>query len=460
MIDERRIIVHKRVTTLSSNKLIVYRMSRDQRVEDNWALLFAQQLADEINGSLVVIFNLMMNYPNANTRSFDFMIKGLKEVEKKLAAYRIPFILLCEENPQQGFANFIRDYHVATVVSDFDPLRHKQSWIEFINNLPSISHYEVDTHNIVPCHFVSNKAEFAAYTLRPKIHRWLNDFLTEFPLLHVQNKEQLPLFKTCSWDEAAKKLSSLEFVSPIQWLSSGSEAAQNTLHEFIREKLDSYAEKKNHPEWDAQSNLSPYLHFGQLAPQRVALELLKEPKSISREAFLEELIVRRELADNFCYYNDHYDQISGFPEWAKKEMIIHQHDPRIDLYSTETFETGQTHDSLWNAAQTELLIKGKMHGYMRMYWAKKLLEWTDSSETALRTAIYLNDKYSLDGRDPNGYAGIAWSIGGVHDRAWFSRPIFGKIRYMNLNGCRSKFNVDAYISQQNKLKNEMEKDLS
>ncbi|MGC9150841.1 MAG: deoxyribodipyrimidine photo-lyase [Microbacter sp.] len=446
-IDPRRITVHK-ASSQPINGIVVYRMSRDQRVEDNWALLFAQQLADESDALLIVVFNLLTHYPNANTRSFDFMMKGLHEVDQKLAAYHIPFILLCHEKPEEGFANFIHENGVKAVVSDFDPLRHKQTWIQFINNIPHIAHYEVDAHNIVPCRFVSNKVEFAAYTLRTKIHRWLDEFLTEFPSLHEQNHKANSMLKSCSWDEATKKLSMIECVSPVEWLSPGCQAAKKMLQTFMMEKLSSYDERRNHPEWDGQSNLSPYLHFGQIAAQRIALEIIKQPRSTSREAFLEELIVRRELADNFCFYNPHYDQTEGFPDWAKTDMAVHQKDPRTYLYSTEKLEQAMTHDALWNAAQMELKKRGKMHGYMRMYWAKKLLEWSDSPETALQVAIYLNDKYALDGRDPNGYTGIAWSIGGVHDRAWFSRPIFGKIRYMSFNGCRSKFDVDAYIRQQ------------
>ena len=164
---------------------------------------------------------------------------------------------------------------------------------------------------------------------------------------------------------------------------------------------------------------------------------------------LEELIVRRELADNFTFYNTQYASFDGFPAWAKQSLNEHRKDKREYLYSLKQFEQAETHDPLWNAAQTQMINKGKMHGYMRMYWAKKILEWTPSPEEAMMIAIYLNDKYELDGRDPNGYAGIAWSIGGVHDRAWFDRPVYGKVRYMNYRGCESKFNVKEYIRQQN-----------
>jgi len=178
----------------------------------------------------------------------------------------------------------------------------------------------------------------------------------------------------------------------------------------------------------------------------VALEIRKSAAPADcKEAFLEELIIRRELSDNYCFYNPGYDRVDGFPGWARETLDRHRGDPRDALYALEQFERGETHDNLWNAAQLEMVRTGKMHGYLRMYWAKKILEWTESPEEALETAIILNDRYELDGRDPNGYTGIAWSIGGVHDRAWGERKVFGKIRYMSYNGCKSKFNVEAYI---------------
>jgi deoxyribodipyrimidine photo-lyase len=196
------------------------------------------------------------------------------------------------------------------------------------------------------------------------------------------------------------------------------------------------------------SNLSPYLHFGQISAQRIALETYKRKHNIeTKDAFLEELIVRRELSDNFCFYNKNYDSFDGFPEWAKKTLNEHRKDKREFTYNLEQFEKAKTHDDLWNAAQIEMVKTGKMHGYMRMYWAKKILEWTETPEEALEFSIYLNDKYELDGRDPNGYTGCAWSIGGVHDRAWTERPVFGKIRYMNYNGAKRKFDVKRYIQK-------------
>ncbi len=215
---------------------------------------------------------------------------------------------------------------------------------------------------------------------------------------------------------------------------------------FLQDGLERFHTDRNDPLADGQSGLSPWLHFGHLAPQRAAMEALKAaPETEGTKAFIEELVVRRELSDNFCLYGEDYDSVKSFPDWAKKTLDEHRKDEREHLYDLKEFEESKTQDELWNAAQTEMVKTGKMHGYMRMYWAKKILEWSPSPEKAIKTAIPLNDRYEMDGRDPNGYAGIAWSIGGVHDRAWPERPVYGKIRYMNAAGSRRKFDVDAYF---------------
>jgi deoxyribodipyrimidine photo-lyase len=257
-------------------------------------------------------------------------------------------------------------------------------------------------------------------------------------------KGRVPALNQQAW---LKDLSIDRSVPEVDWLQPGEQAARGALREFIRRRLPVYAEARNDPNQRGQSDLSPYLHFGQLSAQRVALEVLRSPAPEgAKEAFLEELITRRELSDNFCWYRTDYDATAAFPEWAKKTLAQHRKDKREYVYTEKELEAGGTHDDLWNAAQREMVVRGKMHGYLRMYWAKKILEWTRTPEEALRIAIRLNDMYELDGRDPNGYAGIAWSIGGVHDRAWGERKVFGKIRYMSYNGCRSKFDVDGYIA--------------
>ena len=251
-----------------------------------------------------------------------------------------------------------------------------------------------------------------------------------------------------------KKIDLDDTVRPLDWIDSGEKSAHVMLDDFIKSGLKNYALLRNDPTENAQSNLSPYLHFGHISSQRVALKIKDISSGVeSIKAFLEELIVRRELTDNYCYYNQKYDLVAGAAHWAQETLKKHEHDVRDYLYTKKVFENAKTHDELWNAAQLELMYHGKMHGYMRMYWAKKILEWSASPEHAMEIALYLNDKYSIDGTDPNGYVGVAWSIAGVHDRAWFPRKVFGTIRYMSYNGCKSKFDVQKYCSDiQKKIK--------
>lgn len=420
-------------------------MSRDQRVNDNWALLFAQEIALKQHMPLIVVFCLVPEFLHATIRQYGFMLRGLEGVEKNLTEKHIPFYLLTGF-PEKEIPKFIETYRVKTLVTDFDPLRVKKAWKQSISNTIDIPFYEVDTHNIVPCWIASPKGEYGAYTIRPKIHRALKEFLEDFPVLKKHPVTWKEKTGNIDWKNIRKTLKVDHAVSGLEWIRPGEEEARLALRDFMEDRLSFYEKRRNDPNEHGQSNLSPYIHFGQLAPQRVALEVKKVAiHNESREAFLEELIVRRELSDNFCYYNPYYDSFDGFPDWAKRTLNEHRKDPRTYSYALEQFEFAETHDALWNAAQMEMVKSGKMHGYLRMYWAKKILEWTSSPEHALDIAIYLNNKHELDGRDPNGYAGIAWSIGGVHDRAWNERNIFGKIRYMSYNGCKSKFNVKRYI---------------
>ncbi len=425
---------------------VVYWMTRDQRVDDNWSLIHAIQKANETNSPLVVIYALAPTYPGANLRHYDFMLKGLQNTEKVLTNKGITFHLLMG-NPPETIPNFLKEVEASVLVSDFTPLSINREWKQSVNEQISIPHLEVDAHNITPCWYASPKLEFGAYTLRPKIRKHLSAFLTDFPEISLKTPKLLTN-KPTHWHNTLNWLNPFSHVKPIKWLNPGENEATETLRNFLNQKLTGYATKRNDPTLKWQSDLSAYLHFGQISAQRIAIETMKaNAPQEDKQAFLEELIVRRELADNYCYYNPSYSRFSGFPDWAKQTHKIHRFDVREYLYTPQELEHVKTHDPLWNAAQTEMTTTGKMHGYMRMYWAKKILEWTTCPEEAMRTAIYLNDKYSLDGRDPNGYAGIAWSIGGVHDRAWPERPIFGKIRYMNYEGCKRKFDVDEYIAQ-------------
>ena len=422
---------------------IVYWMSRDQRVHDNWALIFAQKLAIDKKFPLSVVFCLNTNFLGAAERQFGFMLKGLRETAIELHKFNIGFNLLIGE-PQKTLPNFLLQVNAGVLVTDFDPLKIKMKWKDEIAKRIDIPFYEVDAHNIVPCFYVSKKEEFAAYTLRPKIEKALPEFLEEYTKIEIMKSNFVSEYHV-NWEEAAGSLKIDRSIKEVDWLKPGETSALKIMDDFIYNKLESYSEFRNDPTKDAQSNLSPYLHFGQISAQRIALNIEKlQIKNESINSFLDELIIRKELSDNYCFYNSNYDNYIGFRDWAKKSLEEHRKDEREFVYSSEQFEKAQTHDQLWNAAQNQLVTSGKMHGFMRMYWAKKILEWTSSPEEALRISIYLNDKYELDGRDPNGYAGCAWSVGGVHDRAWFDRAVFGKIRYMNYNGCKRKFDVEEY----------------
>lgn len=446
MINDKRIRIIRNSGGPSAAGPVVYWMSRDQRAYDNWALLFALQKGAELKRQVVVVFNLVTEFLGAGLRQYDFMLKGLQQTERHLRELNIPFFLLTG-NPTNNIPRFMEDMKASCLITDSDPLKIKRVWKHQIAAKSDIDFYEVDAHNIVPVFYVSQKEEFAAYTLRPKINKHLEEFLTEMPEPPVQKLNGISA-GDINWSEIYKQLRVDDSIKEAGWITPGAEAAHQRLHNFILHDLEQYNSDRNDPVKDGQSNLSPYLHFGQISSQRIALEVKRTSGNPeSEKAFLEELIVRKELSDNYCLYNPNYDTFEGFKEWAKKTLLKHSNDKREFLYTKDEFEGALTHEDLWNAAQVELIMTGKIHGYMRMYWAKKILEWSASPAEALDTAVYLNDKYALDGRDPNGYTGCAWAIGGVHDRPWMEREIFGQIRYMNYNGAKRKFDTGAYIKR-------------
>ncbi len=445
MIHPDRIYEHKSFSLKPGP--VIYWMSRDQRVSDNWALIHTRNMADQKRVEMAVVFCLVPEFEGATHRQYSFMIEGLKEVSLKLLKLNIPFYLL-RGDPVSELTKFIKDHSIYHVVCDFDPLRIKRNWLKNLIKKNEVNVTEVDSHNIVPCRKASNKLEYGAYTFRPKIKKLLPIYLEQFPNPSPLKYSGVFAHQNIDWQEEKKFLSVHPSLPIIDWIHPGEKNAEEMLNTFLENKLSTYSSKRNDPNLDGTSNLSPYIHFGQISPQKIALEIITHfPSTTDSNSYLEELIVRRELSDNFCFYNPDYDNFQGFHEWARKSLNAHRGDARQYLYSLDEFEQGKTQDPLWNAAQMEMIRTGKMHGYMRMYWAKKILEWTSSPEIAYTYSIFLNDRYELDGRDPNGYAGCAWSIGGVHDRAWSDRPVFGKIRYMNSRGCERKFNVKEYIKK-------------
>lgn len=445
---------------------VVYLMSRDQRVRDNHALLAAQQKAIDMGLPLVVVFRLRTN---ARERAYEhaaFMLAGLEELAQDLRELGIPF-RLTTDSADYAYLDVLKQLQPAALYTDFSPLQGARGFIKKLAQQLQVQTYVVDTHNTVPVWVASQKQEFAAHTLRPKLHRLLESYLVE-PGGVIAQSMPASLPASASFDEAYKLI---ETVYPKRGIrleaQPGERAAAHRLGDFIDTQLETYALERNNSARDSQSRLSPYLHFGHISSLRVALEVLRatskrpllfdqakmaSPGEVpSREdgmnALFEELVVRKELADNFCLYATGYTKLEHAPQWAQNSLMAHADDPRDTLYTYEQLERAATHDPIWNAAQRELTLRGKIHGYMRMYWAKKLLEWTQSPHQALEVARLLNDRYSIDGGDPNGYVGILWSIAGLHDRPWVERPIFGMVRYMNDAGLRRKFAVDAYIAR-------------
>lgn len=426
-----------------SGGAVLYWMSREQRFRDNWGLIHARELAGRTR-PLVVGFCFAPTFAGATFRQYDFMLRGLRETAEGLAERGIPFALRLGD-PGREIVRLATEIGAGVVVTDFDPLRVKREWQKRVSGSLDVKFVEVDGHNIVPARFVSDKQEYAARTIRSKIQRLLYDYLDDFPEVGVQ-EANAPDIATPDWDSAFKIIEVDRSVEAVETVP-GESAAGRALVEFLDNRLAGYAEKRNDPNEAATSRLSAYLHFGQLSPQRAALEVSASGVGIDQEVFLEELVVRRELADNFCLHNRHYDTLSGAPEWGRAALAAHASDRREYLYDRKQFMNADTHSRLWNAAQNQLLATGYMHGYMRMYWAKKILEWSPDPEEAHATALFLNDRYQLDGRDPNGYVGILWSMAGLHDRPWRRRPVFGTVRYMNEKGCRRKFDVDAYVAR-------------
>ncbi|XP_069829490.1 deoxyribodipyrimidine photo-lyase-like [Dendropsophus ebraccatus] len=426
---------------------IVYWMSRDQRVEDNWAFLYAQRLALKQKLPLHVVFCLVPKFLEATIRHYGFMLKGIQEVAEDCKGLNIPLHLLI------GYAkdvlpDFVKKHSIGGVVTDFAPLRVPLQWVSDVcERLPKdVPLVQVDAHNIVPCWVASNKQEYGARTIRRKIHDQLSHFLTEFPPVITHPYSSKLQAEPIDWDKCYASLEVDRTVKEVEWAKPGSKAGMDILCSFISERLKCFNADRNNPNRQALSNLSPWFHFGQLSVQRAILEVQKYRNKYkeSVDSFVEEAVVRRELADNFCYYNKNYDKVEGAYDWAKNTLKDHAKDTRSHVYTLEKLERGKTHDPLWNAAQLQMVHEGKMHGFLRMYWAKKILEWTSSPEEALRFAIYLNDRFELDGRDPNGYVGCMWSICGIHDQGWAERAVFGKIRYMNYQGCKRKFDVEQF----------------
>jgi deoxyribodipyrimidine photo-lyase len=422
-------------------KYVLYWAQVNRRVRSNHGLALAVELANQAGLPVLFYEGLTFNYPYASDRLDAFILEGVPDTERELQRLGIGYRFYhrrSRNDPNDIVYRLAKD--AAAVVTDDYPLYPAQCYNPSVAAKLEIPYYAVDSSCIVPISCFE-KREYAAYTIRPKIKKLLPEHLKPVPPIWIKKKfrDEAPCFPhgTAAIDHS---------VRPSTVFHGGSRAAHKRLQHFLKHNLHRYGNLSNQPSEGATSGLSPYLHFGHISSLEVALAVqdYASEHKIMPDEFLEELIVRRELAFNFARFAENPQSLEALPDWARKTLAKHARDKREHIYSRDQFENAGTDDPLWNAAQRELLMTGKIHGYYRMYWGKKIIEWSRRPEEALATAIYLNDRYALDGRDPNSYANILWCFG-LHDRPWVERAIFGQVRYMSLEGMRRKTDVDAYI---------------
>ncbi len=422
--------------------LVIYWMQRAQRTEYNHALEYAIHRGNELDIPVVVVFCLVDNFKDANLRHYQFMLEGLQGVEKDLRDRGITLVVK-HSDPVECVSELSEE--ASEVIVDKAYLPQTRDWRRELMGKIDAPLIDVETDLVIPIEEASSKEEYAARTIRPKIDKQLEKYLIPVKEREVKHPSLGICFDTVDLDKILGRFDIDKSVEPVAHGIGGTEKAKEQLQYFIDEKLSDYPDISNDPSKDCLSNMSPYLHFGQISPIYIALKV-KEKGGYGVDEYLEQLMIRRELAFNFVYYNKDHDNIDCLPGWASKTLEEHENDEREYVYSEEEFEKGDTHDEYWNAAQKEMLKTGKIHGYMRMYWGKKILEWSERPADAYQIALHLNNKYELDGRDPNGYAGVAWCFG-KHDQAWKERNIYGKVRYMNANGLKRKFDIDRYVEQ-------------
>jgi len=430
---------------------VLYWMQQSQRAEDNQALEYAVELANYLQLPVLVSFGLTDDYPDANLRHYTFMLEGLRETAAALRKRGIQFVVRrgrpCDVALELG-------ERAAVIVCDRGYLRHQVEWRRAVAEKAECRVVQVESDVVVPLEVVSEKAEYAARTIRPKIHRHLKDYLKPVQPVKLKKKSRQIDVDGLDLDDIDRILRDMNIdreVGPVsRFFQGGTSRAKQRFDAFVEQGLKRYDDHSNQPQTDDVSHMSPYLHFGQISPLYLAWKVHNtDGRKVGRdniEAYLEELVVRRELAVNFVYFTPDYDAYSCIPQWAQQTLEEHAADRREHRYSAGELMAANTHDPYWNAAMQEMMHTGFMHNYMRMYWGKKILEWSRTPQEAFETTIRLNNRYFVDGRDPNSYVGVAW-IYGVHDRAWKERDIFGKVRYMAASGLERKCDIDQYVKK-------------
>lgn len=428
-------------------------MQRSQRAEENPALDLAISLGNTLGLPVLTVFGLTADYPGAQRRQYRFLLDAMPEIRDQLKARGVPFILRLG-SPDEVVVRLCDEMKPAMLIGDENPVKIGRKWRNTVAERVKVPFQCVDGDVVVPTALFP-KQEYAARTIRPKIHRVWDEYIRPFgpPVVAETSWRGRTLSKGEKIDpEALIKTLRVSGIGEVPDYRGGTQEARRRLDRFVNDRLPSYATNRNEPTPYMTSELSAHLHFGHISPITCALAARESDAGEENiDAYLEELIVRRELAINFVTHNEEYDRLSGCPSWAQKTLADHASDRRAHRYTAEELELGKTHDPLWNASQIEMVVSGRMHNYLRMYWAKKILEWSDNAETAFNTTLDLNDRFEMDGRDPNGYVGVSWAIGGTHDRPWPERPIFGKVRFMSYESTRKKFDSKGYIERSKRL---------
>ena len=451
LVQQERIKLLNELTPRDA-KYVLYWMQQSQRAESNDALEYAIGRANDTHQPVLVAFGLTDDYPEANQRHYRFMLEGLQGTQQTLRDRGIRMVVQLG-SPDEVALRLSDD--ASLVVCDRGYLRHQRAWRKNVAEAASCQVVQVESDVVVPVETASNRAEFAARTIRPKIHRLWDRFLVPLRRRSVR-KDSLGIRveseDLADLDRLLAKLDLDQSVPPVQrWFLGGTHEAKRILRSFLRTKYGDYAKNRNQPQTDNVSHMSKYLHFGHISPVQVALAVRRAGgRAENEEAYLEELIVRRELAHNFVQFTPDYDRFKCLPRWAKESLRAHKQDRRDPQYSQTELESASTHDAYWNAAMREMIHTGYMHNYMRMYWGKKILEWSSSPEHAFKITLELNNRYLVDGRDPNSYAGVAW-VFGLHDRAFSERPIFGKVRFMSADGLKRKCDIEGYVDKVERL---------
>ncbi len=435
-------------------KYVLYWSQMNRRARANHALEYAAQLANQRSLPLLVYEAVTCSYPHANDRFHTFLLEGVPEMSRRLRKRGIGYVFYLRRRPSDPNDTLYQlAREAAAVVTDDYPTFIARGHNASVPAKLDIPYIAVDSSCVVPMRLLA-KREYAAYTIRPKIHRLLDQHLRPVDEVAIEHRYTAapPAFHTEVTDSnIADLVASCEIdhsVPPSTSFRGGMLAAEAHLDEFLKNRLRRYAQERNEPSTHATSGLSPYLHFGHISSLHAALcaKDFAADHDLAAGEFLEELIVRRELAFNYALHADDLESFANLPAWAIATLEKHDSDPRDPVYDCEQLEKAQTYDALWNATQKELLLRGKIHGYYRMYWGKKIIEWSRTHRQALRIMIHLHDRYALDGRDPNTYTNVLWCFG-LHDRPWFERPIFGTVRYMSLEGMKRKTDVNAYLRE-------------